>query len=42
MESNNILAESQFSFWSNHSYESQLLIAIDDFAEALDRKLQQM
>ena len=40
LEPNNILAENQFGFRSNHSCESQLLIAIDDFAKALDQKLQ--
>jgi len=40
LESNNILAENQFGFRSNHSCESQLLITIDDFAKALDNKLQ--
>ena len=40
LEANNILAENQFDFRSNHSCASQLLITIDDFAKAADQKLQ--
>ena len=41
LEADNILAENQFGLRSNHFCESQLLITIDDFAKAVDQKLQE-
>ena len=40
MHHNNILVETQFGFGANHSCESQLLLTVDDFARAVDKKLQ--
>ena len=40
LETNNILCSNQFGFRTGHSCESQLLLTIDDFACALNNKLQ--
>ena len=40
LETNNILCNNQFEFRTGHSCESQLLLTIDDFACALNNKLQ--
>ena len=40
LESNNILTENQFGFREHHSCESQLLVAVNDIAKAMNNKLQ--
>ena len=40
LETNSILAETQFSFRANHSCELQLLLTVDDLAGAVDKRLQ--
>ena len=40
LEEHDILLPSQFGFRTKHSCESQLLIVTDDFAKALNNKLQ--
>jgi len=40
LETHNVLCNNQFGFRSRHSCESQLLLTIDDFACALNNRLQ--
>jgi len=40
LETNNIICRNQFGFRSGHSCETQLLVAVNDFAYALNNKLQ--
>ena len=40
LETNNILCSNQFGFRTGHSCEFQLLLTIDDFARALNNRLQ--
>ena len=40
LETNEILADVQYGFRSNHSCEAQLFLTIDDLTRALDKKLQ--
>ena len=40
LETNTILCSNQFGFRTGHSCESQLFFTIDDFARALNSKLQ--
>ena len=40
LETNNIICSNQFGFRNGHSCESQLLLTIDDFARALNNRLQ--
>ena len=40
LEDQNILSDNQFRFRLKHSFESQLLIAINDIAKDIDRNLQ--
>ena len=40
LETNEILADVQYGFRSNHSCEAQLFLTVDDLKRALDKKLQ--
>ena len=40
LESNNILTDVQYGFRSKRSCEAQLFLAVDDFARAIDNKVQ--
>ena len=40
LETNSILCNNQYGFRARHSCESQLLLTIDDFARALNNRLQ--
>ena len=40
LELNEILADARYGFRSNHSYEAQLFLTIDDFTRVVENKLQ--
>ena len=40
LEANNIICDNQYGFTNRYLCESQLLVTIDDFALALNNKLQ--